>query len=111
MLAATLWLAMQAVPFVAFWRDWWHCPCPKHETYWRMWHLQKSMVDYRRQRGGRCPPSLASLDYRSKMDAPMDGFQQPLIFVCPGVRRPDGADFTSAGIDQIFGTDDDLRSR
>jgi Type II secretion system (T2SS), protein G len=96
--------------FIVFGRVRSHCPCGHHDTRGRMKRLERALVAYRNEHFDDCPPSLASFVERRFLPAPVDTWNQPLVFVCPGVHDPAGADLTSAGADHIFGTADDLHS-
>jgi hypothetical protein len=71
-------------------------------------HVAERALAHFRSQHAVCPRSLAALP--DLLAPPVDGWEQPLLFVCPGVHDPAGADVTSAGRDGLFGTADDINS-
>jgi hypothetical protein len=70
-----------------------------------------ALIHYQTDSGQRCPQRLDVLvreQYLTK--EPVDAWQRPLEFVCPGEHDPEGADIASAGADGKFGTADDIHS-
>jgi hypothetical protein len=67
---------------------------------------------YATQHRDRCPrDGVAGLvSERLLKKHPRDPWGEELIFTCPGVHHPDGADVVSKGPDRREGTRDDIRS-
>src|SRR5579859_360789 len=73
--------------------------------------VEQAVIHYQTDNPDACPRTLGTLvDDKYLMKTPLDAWGQPLLFVCPGVHNPDGADITSAGRDHLFGTADDIHS-
>ena len=73
--------------------------------------VQEALVHYATDNTDGCPKSLNDLvtqKYLSK--EPKDGWDQTLLFTCPGQHNPDGADIVSKGKDRTEGTPDDIKS-
>ncbi len=58
-----------------------------------------------------CPRSLGQLWRKGFITVrPVDLWDEPLVFKCPGLRNSEGADIVSKGPDKELGTDDDINS-
>jgi hypothetical protein len=109
LLVAVVSAAVVTAPAGLVWRQRAHCPCRRDETRWRIKTLRSALSAYRVEVDDSCPPSLPELVEHRFLPAPLDAWEQPLSFVCPGTHDPDG-DVSSAGPDQLFGTADDINS-
>jgi len=73
--------------------------------------IEQALVHYQTDNTDGCPKSLDDL-YEQKYltKKPVDAWNAPLSFKCPGEHNTDGADIVSTGKDKKEGTADDIKS-
>lgn len=73
--------------------------------------IEQALVHYQTDNTDGCPKSLDDL-YEQKYltKKPVDAWNSPLSFKCPGEHNTDGADIVSTGKDKKEGTADDIKS-
>lgn len=73
--------------------------------------IEQALVHYQTDNTDGCPKSLDDL-YEQKYltKKPVDAWNSPLEFKCPGEHNTDGADIVSLGKDKKEGTSDDIKS-
>lgn len=86
-------------------------PSRRTNTKSTMLTVQQALVVFQAGHEEDCPASVDDLVTQKLLTKPpIDAWQQPLRFVCPGAHTPDGADVVSAGPDKQFDTQDDIKS-
>ena len=81
------------------------------ETKVTIRQVEQALVHYQANNAMSCPPTVDTLATEHYLaEAPLDAWDRPLNFQCPGLHAVDGADVSSAGKDGVFGTADDLVS-
>ncbi len=96
------------------------CRLPRHcsgrrpritETKLTIKTVEQALIHFQTDHEENCPRSLSQLfEEKYLTKRPLDAWDAPLRFVCPGEHDRDGADVSSAGKDRQWGTADDLNS-
>ncbi len=74
-------------------------------------NIENALVQFQTDNTESCPKSLSDLYTQKYLTKdPVDAWNQPLIFKCPGEHNTDGADIISKGEDKQEGTQDDIKS-
>jgi len=74
-------------------------------------NIENALVQFQTDNTESCPKSISDLYTQKYLTKdPVDAWNQPLIFKCPGEHNTDGADIISKGEDKQEGTQDDIKS-
>ena len=74
-------------------------------------NVESALVHYQTENNDACPKAISDLVAQKILPKePLDAWNQPLIFKCPGQHNTDGADIVSKGKDKQEGTADDITS-
>ena len=74
-------------------------------------NIEQALVHYQTDNAEQCPKTLDDLVTQKYLTKnPVDAWNHPLIYKCPGDHNKDGADLVSKGKDNQEGTQDDIKS-